>query len=174
MLRRVVVAVGMAVLLAGCAAPPPQKLPPIQIADPFDAQQAQRMLTAGPGSVRGSALLRQSGGGVVTCAGNEVFLVPATAYASRRYMYFFGSSDGGFRSAREPIEFTPEPPEFQIHTRRTLCDAQGYFEFDRIAVGTFYIVTTVQWRVGYVVQGGRLMKPVTITGPDRISVVLAR
>jgi hypothetical protein len=63
-------------LLSGCAANRQASL-----TTPFDKAQAQRMLEPGANSIRGSALMRQVGGGVVTCAGGQVFLMPVTEAA---------------------------------------------------------------------------------------------
>ena len=56
--------------------PPPQ----VEVQAKFDEEEIRRYSEPGTSGVKGQAFLRQQGGGIVTCAGSEVFLVPATPY----------------------------------------------------------------------------------------------
>jgi hypothetical protein len=117
--------------------------------------------------------MRQRGGGVVTCAGQEVALVPATRYASERMRATYGST--GPRAAVLPtytISFTPDEPEFRVLARRTRCDAQGFFAFDHLRPGSYFVTTRVSWTVANRQQGQLLMVRVDVpddqAGPARI------
>ncbi len=120
----------VAVAITACTyAPGPgrYRLPdPYLIAADFDAKQAQDMLRPGENSIRGSALIRQSGGGVVTCAGGTVSLIPATQYANERTAGQFPAmhDERGF-SRKIYLQFDPDERAYAQLMRHTSCDAQG-------------------------------------------------
>ncbi|MES1927437.1 putative lipoprotein [Salinisphaera sp. T31B1] len=142
---------------------------------PFDAEKAQQMLKPGPNTITGSAVIRQSGGGVVTCAGNPVYLVPSTEYATQRIRAIYGNGYKGYVPAAgyRKIEFIPDEPGYNKYTRQTSCDAQGNFEFTSVADGYFYVTTAITWSVNYVAQGGALMQYVDVRGGETEKVVLS-
>lgn len=129
------------------------------------------MLQPGPNSITGSALIRQRGGGVVTCAGNVVHLVPATAYAQRRMATIYGSQ----KIARHAVNFADTPPGYVEATRTTTCNAQGFFRFDGLRDGEYFVQTFVVWTVGRYDsrQGGSLYERVAISGGRTADVTLS-
>jgi hypothetical protein len=170
---------GVVVLLAvfvltGCVATPPQQA---LISSPFDASATKIMLGKGSNTIRGSALIRQRGGGVVTCAGQQVILAPSTPYSNERALVIYGSTEHGYRalsSSPGGIVFIPDPQEYQTLTLRTVCDAQGYFKFEQVANGSFLVSTKIAWQVvDYKVEGGVLMQRVTVMGGETKEVVLS-
>lgn len=150
------------VLLSGCVAPPKARL---DLA--FDAEHARRLMLPGTNIIRGSALLRQAGGGVVTCAGSEVFLIPATEYADRRMQMIYKG-----KSLSRGLTFESTPPGYFEISRATRCNAQGFFAFDRVGDGHFYVVTTVAWKAGYSIEGGALMQKVSPRDSEVLEIVL--
>jgi hypothetical protein len=162
----VAVIVGFA--LSACAIAPRM----VRIPVPFNAEQARDQVMPGPNSIIGSALVRQQGGGVVTCAGSFVALIPATEYAKHRMTAVYGSSTLLRDSQATAVQFEPDPPEYTAAVRATRCDAQGAFAFDRVADGEFYIGTRVAWTVGRSSQGGTLMQLVRVTGGQQVNVVI--
>lgn len=160
-----------AAALAGCAAP---NVTPYQLAT-FDKAQAEKWLQPGTNTIKGSALIRQAGGGVVNCAGGEVQLIPATEHAKQRMLNIYGSTVSGYRRA-----FSGPAPKFEnesteyLHTmRKTTCDAQGFFKFDKVADGDFFVITVVTWRVTqYFPEGGALMQRVDVGGGETKEIVL--
>lgn len=156
----------VAVVLQACAV----AHPPVIIHEPFDAAQAKAMLQPGANTLTGSALIRQRGGGIVTCAGNTVRLVPATLYAKRRMAVIYG----GVRIARQTVPFSPDPAEYAELTRTTVCNAQGFFTFNGVADGDFFVVTEIRWTVGYSVEGGSLMERVSLQGAEKKEITLAQ
>lgn len=171
---RIPVVLAAAFALSACAT-----TRPVELRTSFDAAQAQSMLQRGTNIIRGSALIRQAGGGVVTCAGMEVNLVPATDYASERMFIFYRSHLQGYLPAGAPNWITPPSvpattdSRYEQLMRKTVCDAQGGFQFEDVADGAYYVTTQVLWRVGYNVQGGALMKRVDLTGRSPVeSIVL--
>jgi hypothetical protein len=164
----------MVLALAGCATP---RAPGVYtVTAPFDASQAEQMLGAGTGTVKGRALFRESGGGVVTCAGNEASLVPATAYAAERMKALYLSEERGSNlfgpRVRAPM-FAPDPADYHRLMRKTRCDAQGYFSFDNVAEGDYFVTTTAWSQAGSSLQGGNLMKRVRVQPNATIEFVLS-
>jgi hypothetical protein len=163
-------------VLAGCAAPPL-----VKINAPFDAKQASIINQVGNNTISGSALVRQAGGGTVTCAGSEVSLTPVTAYASERIMYLYKNTEKGYNNSVRG-NFDPDLPEYITLTKKTICNAQGFFTFKNIADGQYFVVTQIRWEtseyypsVGRISspQGGYLMRKVTVQGGVTEEIVLA-
>jgi hypothetical protein len=116
MSKEAVIVLLIGATLTGCVTP--QQAPMRRISQPFDAEQARGLVAVGTSTLRGSAFLRQQGGGVVTCAGSDVTLVPATEYAKHRLTALYGSqlymSTGVARG--EAMQFDPDPPEYRTLT----------------------------------------------------------
>ncbi len=165
---RLLLALACASFLGACAAPVV-----VNVGVPFDAAAAQRMLADGPNTVRGNAFLRQRGGGVVTCAGAEVVLVPATAYAQRVFAALYGTSAGAAMQAPNTVDIQPKSVQFSKLLRRTQCDAQGNFVFERVADGDWFVETTITWVVGNSPQGGPIMRRVSVAGGSSVTVIVA-
>ena len=140
---------------------------------PLDVQMASEALEPGTSSIRGSALIRQRGGGVVTCAGQEVFLIPGTESASRELLRIFGSDQGYVPRGGDEIlgggtlVLAPEP------NRRTFCDAQGFFTFDDLQTTKWHIMTAVLWTIGGDYQGGTLLATTEVADGQEVEVVLS-
>lgn len=170
MLRKLAVVVSMASVLAGCALPQ-QK--PIAVKAPFSVGEAAELTRPGVNIVSGSALIRQNGGGVVTCAGLPVLLVPQTAYATERVKAIYGNTTRGYNPITRRLSFTPDPSTYMQMTRETLCDAQGNFTFPDVADGSFYVISVITWTVANSPQGGSLMQFVDVRGGQSQQVVLS-
>jgi hypothetical protein len=140
---------------------------------PADVERASALLAAGTGTVGGSALMRQRGGGVVTCAGNEVFLVPATESASAEVRRLFGGDQGYVRRGGTELSggtlvVPPDP------NRTTTCNAQGFFTFPNVRSGKWYVMTTIVWMVGSEYQGGTLLGSTVLGEGQEAEVVLSQ
>src|SRR4030095_16529486 len=79
--KAVVIMLGL--LCAGCAT-----RQPVQMQTAFDPLEHNAYMEPGENSIKGQGFLRQQGGGVVTCAGSEVFMVPATSFFREVVMLF--------------------------------------------------------------------------------------
>ncbi len=167
MLKRFTLAMTIASLLTGCAAQT------VMVQAPFDAEQAAALVKPGVNIISGSALIRQNGGGVVTCAGLPILLVPKTAYASERIKAIYGNTQRGHNPAHRAIQFEPDVQSYGRLQRNTLCDAQGNFSFSDVADGSFYVIANITWNVGGSIQGGGLMQAVTVSGGASQEVVLS-
>lgn len=159
--------------LGGCIASGPTLLPTYEITVPFDSGQASNQMQEGLNSIKGNAFMRQQGGGVVTCAGQTVRLVPATNYAKQRFFALFGTFEGGVNKERKNFRFLPDVSDYYTNTKATKCDSQGNFTFERVADGEFYVTTIVAWQVGNTPHGGGIMQKVSVRGGQGQSIVMA-
>jgi hypothetical protein len=140
----------------------------------FSAEEVAWAKQPGTNTIEGSALLRQQGGGVVTCGGSEVDLIPASKYASERLTYLYGGPDGGYTSALSMMYYKEPPPpnpEYQRTWRKTICDAQGKFKFTNLPDGGWYVLSEVRWTVN-TPQGGYIAKFVQVKDGETKEVVL--
>lgn len=162
-------------LLAGCAVNQAQE---VNLKAAFNTEEAKRLLAPGKNTIKGSALFRQNGGGIVSCAGTQVDLVPATEYATERISYLYGSTERGVQTAMTAphLKFTNvEASGYRENQRHVLCDSQGFFKFDNVADGSFYLTSVITWHVGnsYIPEGGVLMQRITVSGGEVKEIVLA-
>lgn len=165
---RKVFAVAALVLFAACA-PTILTVAPT----PSDRDMAVVMLEPGTGTIKGSALLRQRGGGVVTCAGNGVMLIPSTVSVSSQLKQMFGGEQGFFSRGGSTEfgggkELAPIEPN-----RRTVCNAQGFFTFNNVRPGRWHIITSIIWTVSSEHQGGYLLATTEVTDGKEVEVVLS-
>ena len=147
--------------------------PPIQLSSQFDSVAAKKLLVDGTNTIQGNAIVRPQGGGVVTCAGSKVSLVPVTDYATERMRHIYKSDQRGYYSPPLP-NFLCEPntPEYHTQQKTQVCDAQGNFAFENVADGEFYLTATVVWMVEYKWNGGYLMQRVKLSGGENRKIVL--
>ena len=142
----------------------------------FDIKAASYVNQKGNSLIEGQAFLNQKGGGVVTCAGKNVSLLPVTEFASERMMILYKNIERGYLNytAATMIQISPEaPPEYYSTGRQARCDAQGNFKFKNLPAGKeFYITTTVMWEVDYIPEGGYLMLKVKTKANEIIEVIL--
>jgi len=107
--------IGFTVLLVACAAPQPQ---PVQMQTKFDYEMHKPYVQKGNNTIKGQGFLRQQGGGVVTCAGRDVLLFPATPYF-REFITIVNS--------RKKLITDPVDPAYRDIMKRSQGDAQGNF-----------------------------------------------
>ena len=154
----------------------------VQMVNTFDPSEVEYIHEPGTNTIEGNAFIRQRGGGTVTCAGEDVWLSPAGEYARERMRITFGTD---VRSAYRPsaaLIFGTQVPDnagaggYSEYLRNTRCDSEGRFEFEDVAVGSYFVVTRAVWTVGnnFVPEGGLLMAPVRFVDTDnKQSVVLS-
>lgn len=178
MKKSVILAIAACAVLAGCAAPKQQAK--IKLHTLLNKEQAEMLMSDGSNTIKGSALMRQVSGGVVTCAGQNVSIVPATNYAYERVRHLYGSDTAGTRNAfviqnnPEPFETTDE--DYQKYQKRTLCDAQGFFKFEKLADGEFFVISAITWKANpnsVYFEGGWMMRKVKVSGGEVKEIVIA-
>lgn len=149
-------------LTAACAVP--QK---VRMTTQFNPAEHERFLNQGTSSITGQAFLRQVNGGTVTCAGNQVMLLPNTN--------FFREVPDHIRNG-ESIEWEGVSISGGS-ARSTRCDAQGNFQFTSLPAESWYIVTQVTWgvpqRYGVSAEGGAMMAPVTLSEGKSVNVIMS-
>lgn len=153
-------AVAVATSLVACVA---QK-PVAQINVPFDEAAYLQYTTPGQGSITGQGFLRQRGGGVVTCAGDTVMLLPATV--------FFRSVVAQARGGAQFTAFSSDP-RYKYMVRMGRCDAQGNFSFANLPAGAWLVATRVGWEVANSPQGGTLLREVALSSGGTQHVLLS-
>lgn len=138
------------VFLSGCAV-----REPVQVQTKFDYETHKSYTHSGKGSLKGQGFLRQQGGGVVTCAGSEVYLVPATP--------FFREVISLIRSGKAPqISQSLDPAQGAMLIKQSQCDAQGNFSFNNLPSGNWFVMTEVKWIIDSRQQGGTLLRETSI------------
>lgn len=151
--------------LTGCPAATMPVQQSISVSTPFSMDEHRVFLRPGAATLKGQAFLRQQGGGVVTCAGKQVALSPATPFYREVYRIA--------RSGKTPI-LPPPPAELATQKLSKLgqCDAQGNFVFENVPAGRWIVATDVMWTVGYNPQGGGLMKEVDVPASGVVTTFL--
>ena len=136
----------------------------------FDPVEAEYINQPGDNSIEGQAFLRQSGGGVVTCAGRDVRLIPQTPYARERIRNIYGTILG---PARGRQEVDTADPRYWEMSRQTTCDAQGNFRFTNVPDGEYFVISRVQWMVSRVPQGSPVMIAVAVSSGETANVIIS-
>ena len=146
-----------------------------KLSNSFSSPEVSWINDKGDATIMGQAFLNQKGGGVVTCAGKTISLIPKTPYSSERMNKIYGSLNDGYRNYYAgDIIFEPSAPQFYYnYQRKTTCDAQGNFKFKNVLGDReYFIVTDVTWEIDYTVQGGYLMLRVKPEKKETLEVIL--
>ena len=112
----------------------------VDLKTPFNPQEASYILQPGEGSIKGRAAVTQNGQ-VLIAIGQEVQLIPITAYAIERMQAIYGNSN--IQRENINIIFTNPDPNYEAYKRRTRADFQGNFEFNNVPDGNYYVATAV-------------------------------
>ena len=127
----------------------------------------------GQTEVSGSAFARQRGGGVVSCAGSDVWLLPDTPFfrwATTRVVTTDTTTSaliggGADTSADWPIATRLQ--DTMEYARQSQCDIDGRFRFPAVPAGRYFVATVITWTVG-TQQGGVALEPVMVTNQDTL------
>ena len=137
---------------------------PVHINTPFNLIDYNHFMQAGTASIEGQAFLKQRGGGIVTCAGSEVILMPHTAYFTEmvniQRMNSHATVLSTMRSNQNKV------------SRITTCDSEGKFSFNNIPEASWYLTTKVSWVVGTQNQGGLMLKEVHTKSGEVLNKIL--
>lgn len=110
--------------------------PPAQILTPFFDGDFATWNKSGPYTVTGQAFFKMPSGQVITCAGENVSLVPAVAYNTELEQHL--QRGEGY------------PPNYDRHAHKydhkAMCDGAGKFSFDGIPALNWLVVTRVSWQ----------------------------
>lgn len=128
-------------------------------------EQFAGLAKTGENTVRGQAFLRTNGGGVVTAAGEKVFLIPDVPL-NREFVTNCRNGQGRFANY---------PSFARDFNRETTADSEGGFLFLDVPNGDFIVFTEIRWNapevrkaaggsyyLGDNPQGGYLSRSVTV------------
>lgn len=151
-------------MIAACAE---RKPPMVTMTNPITAEQVALYKEGGTGRISGQAFLRKDSGGVVTCAGSEVFLMPDTV-STREVVERM--RDGKVADMRIGGE---RPSKLFPHAfKKRWCDRYGSFRFDQLADGAWIIMTAVHWRANYQEHGSVIVGYVDVEKDAAQDIVL--
>jgi len=156
-------------LYVGCA-----QRPVVNMTTTFDLVQTRQLNEKeGNNTILGNSFLRQNGGGVVTCAGSTVYLIPKTPYSSEIMSSIYGNTENGYDPVYSIGVSIPNiPAEYSILMKKSICDSQGNFIFNNIGDGEYFINTKVTWVVGQAIQGGDLIQKIKVLHGETKKVIL--
>ena len=117
--------------LAACAAPQQERVAK------YDPAEYARYAGTGSARIAGQAFAKTVGGDVKYAAGNTVRLYPVTSMTTEWYET---AIKGG-----KPMKAGDE--RMMQHSRSTVADGSGNFEFTGLPAGDYYVVTGVEWGV---------------------------
>jgi hypothetical protein len=117
--------------LASCAVPQQERVAK------YDPAEYARYAGRGTARVSGQAFAKTVGGDVKCAAGNIVWLYPVTSMTTEWYNT---AIKGG-----KPMKAGDE--RMMQHSRKTIADGSGNFEFGGLPAGDYYVVTQVSWGV---------------------------
>ena len=157
----------VAMAVAACSMRQPVE--PVQMQTKFDYGAHKPYTQAGTNTIKGQGFLRQQGGGIVTCAGNEVYLMPATSFFREAANHVLAGKNPQFGNVIDPAK---ADPAYKAMLKQSQCDAQGNFIFSNLPNGNWLVVTAVTWTVGYSRQGGNLVREVNVTNGETAQVLL--
>ena len=159
-------------VLAGCV---PQ-IRTVTLKESFNKAHAERLMRPGKNTIKVNAFLRQVGGGVVTCAGEKVYLTPATEMAQEIMTARYGNVNGGFVNsyAANMLKFANIDQDYTIARKESVCSSDGRVTFSNVASGEFYVSTQVTWKtVQGTIEGGHLSKLVFVENGETLDLVLS-
>ncbi|WP_457755432.1 hypothetical protein [Thermovibrio ammonificans] len=143
----------------------------------FNPKEVAWFKKKGNNTLTGQAFLRTMGGQVITCAGQDVYLIPVSKYSSERIKAIYGNTTKAFVDIlsyrNKNIKFIPDSKEYFKFIKKTICDANGRFKFTNLPDGEYFLFTQVVWTVPVLgPQGGVLMQKVRLSGGEKREVIL--
>jgi hypothetical protein len=153
-MMRVVMVATASLLLAACEEtpmglegppsppPPPGGYAALPPPTTFNSQDFVWSTAPGDASLSGTFAYHR-GPGRYICQGEDVLLIPETAWSRRRMIILYGSAN----SAAIPVSIvrarSPTAPsgDYARYVRRTTCDGDNHFVFRDLPPGPWYVVT---------------------------------
>lgn len=185
-LTKCALALSTALLVTSCESIEKKyEIPTYRLVNSFDAVQAGQLIMAeGTAKIKGNALLKQKGGTVVTCAGNDVSLIPYTEYANERLTVLYRNAAKGYNPYYGRIyKFSGDEQNYKAYQKHSTCDSDGKFEFDNLKEGTYFVITSVTWKIQKYIskyskyptertEGGNLIQKVQVKQGETKNIVM--
>lgn len=162
-MRYVVVGLIVCGMLTGCTTQKQE----VRVHSTFEPSEVEWSRKDGSNTLTGFAVLRTVGGEARTCAGLEAGLAPDSAYTRERMFAIYGSAEKGSIRVEAMPKFDSTAPGYNSAIRRTRCDGQGNFTFERVPDGNYFVSAPVVWQANprsSLYEGGYMMKRVELRG----------
>ena len=111
---------------------------------------------------------------MVTCAGNEVYLIPATSSATSELRRVFGGDTGYLPRGGDAVMGGGKLVEPPVPNRKGVCNAQGFFTFSNVRAGKWYVMVSVVWTAGDNYQGGAMLGTAEVADGKEVDIVLSQ
>ena len=152
-MSRVLLATVCVLLLAGCASSDPYEL-----FTPYSENDFRGWEATGSANLTGQAFVRLPEGRLLTCAGAEVSLKPATGYNMEM-------EDGLNAGKGFPANYSKRAVKYD---HKTVCDGSGYFSFANLPLRNWIVVTHIAWQK----PSGIMFMPPDDTGGTLVQEIL--
>jgi hypothetical protein len=142
------------VMAEGCARmfPRPRPGQVYVMRSTVDEAELAPYLGRGSGTIEGQAVVGRGNGETETCRGTGVLAVPAIDYVRE-----------GYEAARDGyVVENPPNPLLRDVVRKADCDRDGYFTFDGLPDGEWFVSTEITWRDEGDRRGGTFGKIVDV------------
>ena len=157
-MRPSVVIVVVACVAAGC------NTVPIELRSPLTEAEVAPYGETGQRFIAGEAFRRLAGGSIVTCAGEDVTLLPAVKVVEEAFAIW--------RSGDEIYTDNLEHVDISGSVRWTECDKDGNFVFRDLPPEKYYVMTRVRWSVKGTLWGGMLSERVDLSSGSAERLIL--
>jgi hypothetical protein len=139
----------------------------------FNEAEASTILKDGTGAIEGSLFLRGYRGRIVRGAGEEVELIPVTAYSEERINIIYGRDK--YRPILRVGRVARPDPLYDKYKRKTKADIKGNFAFEHVAPGDYFLTGSVTWPDPDKLfpGGGFVYDRVTVKNNETVKVVLS-
>lgn len=164
---------GLVLARAGCAAFEPQSPPdPSTLSRPMTMSNIAWVRQSGTSTVNAVTAI-EAAGTRHTCSGQSANLIPDSPSARARMTATFGGAAGDMRpTSAGPVKFERDDPLYVASLRTTRCTPAGTFSFQHVPDATWYVITSVKWNDLSGVEGGSMMRRVSLSGGRTATVTL--
>ena len=160
----------IATLLTGCA----NMTEPVEIKRiSFPESEYLSLPQSGSGKISGQVFLKTTGGEVKYGAGSKVWLNPKTSYSDQWYSI---QQQNNFNIYGYGIKKLNNPNiRISDFVKETQADGFGYFNFDNVPPGLYYLSSGVIWQpIKGAPQGGLIVKIIKVVDDKEIEIMLTR